>query len=654
MLRSKLKVHLLLVVFLTVCIIPAAVSAVTEDFGPRNETNWTGYIARGSGIVKNDGPICVGFVFVGWPGTSIKYRGWVTFDIGNLPSNACVTVIELHGNCFIPGGGFHTVLAKAMDVYPPNEVAQTIYDAIGDGDWYNTCSDCMKSMGAKSMYLTRSANSDLESAAQGSGFKYFAVGLMEFGENTRPGWWFGWGYNEPILRVTYTVPVQTAPTPTISDDTVCVGEEFCINWNAVPGATVHIVDGGWGGNTNTEWCGSAPNAGTYIFSVRGANSCGSGPSSETVTVTVIDKPVSPASVSVSQGPYCISRSVTVAWDAVPGASSYEVRENAGSWINVGTNRWRFFFPQVPGDRHYSVRALNSCGPGAIRQSPPINVLGQPATPASPVASNVNPCPGQDVIVSWPAVTGATQYLLTEAISGTTLWAGHYTSWSGHFPVGHYELRLSLTNGCELSDPSAPLIIEVKNSLTAPEAPISDQNPAIAGQSFTLSWDPVPGTVIYRLWDNGNILMDSVATPEISMTIHITGEYRFTLTSCDECGCSDMGPELVLVVDEPTFVEDVTGQELPDSYSLRQNYPNPFNPETRIEFSLKRAGDVKLTVYDILGKTVRSLVSEQLSAGYKAVVWDGRDDSGRSVTSGVYLYQLTAGDFSASRKMLLVK
>ena len=62
----------------------------------------------------------------------------------------------------------------------------------------------------------------------------------------------------------------------------------------------------------------------------------------------------------------------------------------------------------------------------------------------------------------------------------------------------------------------------------------------------------------------------------------------------------------------------------------------------------------MTVYDILGKTVRSLVNEQLSAGHKAVVWDGRNDAGQRVSSCAYLYKLTAGEFTESKKMIMIK
>jgi hypothetical protein len=93
----------------------------------------------------------------------------------------------------------------------------------------------------------------------------------------------------------------------------------------------------------------------------------------------------------------------------------------------------------------------------------------------------------------------------------------------------------------------------------------------------------------------------------------------------------------------------SGNTVPTSYSLSQNYPNPFNPATVISFGIPKAGIVKLAVYDILGRTVATLVDEYKQAGnYKT------DFDGTNLASGVYFYKLESGDFTANKKMLLVK
>jgi hypothetical protein len=92
-----------------------------------------------------------------------------------------------------------------------------------------------------------------------------------------------------------------------------------------------------------------------------------------------------------------------------------------------------------------------------------------------------------------------------------------------------------------------------------------------------------------------------------------------------------------------------GQGLPEGFALQQNYPNPFNPSTRIDFSLGKATNVKLTVYNILGQKVSTLVDNRMDAGLHTVTFDGK-----ILASGVYFYRLEAGNFVSSKKMLLLK
>ncbi|MCK4956487.1 MAG: T9SS type A sorting domain-containing protein, partial [Candidatus Cloacimonetes bacterium] len=86
----------------------------------------------------------------------------------------------------------------------------------------------------------------------------------------------------------------------------------------------------------------------------------------------------------------------------------------------------------------------------------------------------------------------------------------------------------------------------------------------------------------------------------------------------------------------------------------QNYPNPFNPETTINFSLQEAGDMALEIYNIKGQRVTTLVSSNLEAGKHSVVWNGKDESGRSVVSGIYFYRMRSGKYIETKKMILLK
>jgi hypothetical protein len=145
--------------------------------------------------------------------------------------------------------------------------------------------------------------------------------------------------------------------------------------------------------------------------------------------------------------------------------------------------------------------------------------------------------------------------------------------------------------------------------------------------------------------------DDDAAPAIAVddsgNVYVTGSSTGIGSSDDYC--------TIKYVQTPSEVKDETGsRERPSEFDLSQNYPNPFNPTTKIEFTLTKSGFVTLEIYDVLGRKVRILVSEELSSGYKSVIWDGKNDDGESVASGVYFYQLKVGDFSEPKKMLLLK
>jgi hypothetical protein len=94
---------------------------------------------------------------------------------------------------------------------------------------------------------------------------------------------------------------------------------------------------------------------------------------------------------------------------------------------------------------------------------------------------------------------------------------------------------------------------------------------------------------------------------------------------------------------------------PTSYALQQNYPNPFNPSTTITYQIPTdQSRVQIVIFNLLGQTVRTLVDDQKSAGVYTAMWDGKNDNGIPVGSGIYLYRMTSGKFAQSKKLLLLK
>ncbi len=118
--------------------------------------------------------------------------------------------------------------------------------------------------------------------------------------------------------------------------------------------------------------------------------------------------------------------------------------------------------------------------------------------------------------------------------------------------------------------------------------------------------------------------------------------------------NDGSIDSTIVLDPPVAVPSAHLSGLPLTFSLSQNYPNPFNPVTTIRYALPKDYYVELTIYNILGQRVITLVDEKQTAGYKMVRWDSSSQSGNAVVSGIYFCRLKAGDFTATRKMILLR
>ncbi len=134
-------------------------------------------------------------------------------------------------------------------------------------------------------------------------------------------------------------------------------------------------------------------------------------------------------------------------------------------------------------------------------------------------------------------------------------------------------------------------------------------------------------------------------------------------ACDEGevslggNCGSMDDNMYLVLIESNFLNSSGGPSIvPGYFTIRQNYPNPFNPTTKIRYTIQKTGHIHLTIYNILGQQIRVLVDEELSASTNAyeVEWDGTDEMGRPVASGIYLYRIQQETYAKTRRMLLMR
>ena len=109
----------------------------------------------------------------------------------------------------------------------------------------------------------------------------------------------------------------------------------------------------------------------------------------------------------------------------------------------------------------------------------------------------------------------------------------------------------------------------------------------------------------------------------------------------------------VVIIEPGIEEkDIPSH--PKVFSLSQNYPNPVISGIHIEYALPKATGITLTVYDVTGRTIRTLLAENQEAGYYTVGWDGKDNSGKKVATGIYFYRMETDKFKATRKLTILR
>ncbi|MDP7028353.1 MAG: T9SS type A sorting domain-containing protein, partial [Candidatus Marinimicrobia bacterium] len=95
-------------------------------------------------------------------------------------------------------------------------------------------------------------------------------------------------------------------------------------------------------------------------------------------------------------------------------------------------------------------------------------------------------------------------------------------------------------------------------------------------------------------------------------------------------------------------------EVTVNYKLFPAFPNPFNPVTTLRYDLPENSLVNVTVYDMLGREVKTLINQTQDAGYRSVIWDATNDYGKPVSAGIYLYQIQAGEYISTKKMVLLK
>ena len=154
------------------------------------------------------------------------------------------------------------------------------------------------------------------------------------------------------------------------------------------------------------------------------------------------------------------------------------------------------------------------------------------------------------------------------------------------------------------------------------------------------------SIIPSVEQNISIALDSLShIAFITSLLNYNGSEEFILSATDINGAS---------VNETIIVTVLPLIKIPTKYALHQNYPNPFNPVTTLRYDLPEQANVNINIYDMLGRNVKTLMDQTQNAGYRSIIWDATNDYGKPVSAGIYLYQIHAGEYMQTKKMVLLK
>lgn len=222
-------------------------------------------------------------------------------------------------------------------------------------------------------------------------------------------------------------------------------------------------------------------------------------------------------------------------------------------------------------------------------------------------------------------------------------SGTLPSWDGELDIVPYSQGVDPKVFIDLSTPNGFKSIEVKEGSqnTALVSIVNELHAGYNAQPTAFTYDGYDKLE----WVGISQVGDPEPVPPTSVRIQFgprekTG-MRFMFLVEDKDGCK-------------LQVDPVIDFDVPETVELRGNYPNPFNPTTNIEFSVPEAMDVRLDIYDAMGRLVKSLVNDNLEAGVHNVSWNGTDAAGRQVASGAYFYRVQTGSVVQTKQMILLK
>ena len=213
-------------------------------------------------------------------------------------------------------------------------------------------------------------------------------------------------------------------------------------------------------------------------------------------------------------------------------------------------------------------------------------------------------------------------------------------------AGNYAYHVTATYTNPNGESVASNVENVVITLPAPQ----NFNAVSNWPNILCTWTSMPGVQGYNVYQNGTLVTTTTSTFYLHANVP-AGTYIYKVAAVFNGGWVGPFSNTVTVVHPPVGTDPIL---VPLVTSLDGNYPNPFNPTTLIKFGLHEAQKVAIDVYNVKGEKVRTLVNGELEAGFHSILWNGKDDSGKTTASGVYFYKMKAGKFVSTKKMILMK
>lgn len=239
-------------------------------------------------------------------------------------------------------------------------------------------------------------------------------------------------------------------------------------------------------------------------------------------------------------------------------------------------------------------------------------------------------------------------VISDLDAGSTYWWYVSVSYDGgsSWSVASPTWKFTVDPG---SNAVMPIVASPKNgvTITSDEPTLSWYLPAQSESELTYELEYADNTEF-----NDVTIVDNITDWKAQTAVLEEGEYFWRVRSSSGTSTSSYSNVGSFKIGSVTEVE--SDEDIPISYRLEQNYPNPFNPTTVINYSLPQAEYVTIKIYDMLGREVRTLINSEIEAGKHSVEWSGKNELGQTVSSGMYIYRIEAGNFVQVRKMLLLK